>query len=301
MQKNEKQIQRSKHRQARKRLRSIKRDLSGTAILVKVVFLLLQISILLILLYSFVNLFFSSDMEGNIVHIALCVSALLMINAPALLKHKFKIYIPSILQLIAVLLIYAHFVLGEIFRAYDNVFLFDKALHTISGLVFALLGFSMVNMLNKRYDEHRRLSPFFVSLFSFCFSLTISYLWEVFEYGMDTIFGLNMQRWQDGLATGSGINAVSQGTGLKDTMIDMIVMMIGGALISLAGFFSLKTKKDIFSRLLLHDISDYDLARERAIEENNTEMLSAIEDVYNNGNSDLPDIQTDTEEEITEV
>lgn len=286
----EKRAKRQHRRIARKRLRKIKREISRTALITKLVYWLLQASIILILIASIINLFLRwyTDVESSIMHIGLCLAGLVTINVPAFIQHRFKIYIPSVLQLIAVLLIYAHFILGEIFRAYDHIPLFDKTLHTLNGLIFALLGFSMVNMLNNGNDHHKKLSPFFVSLFSFCFSLAVSYVWELFEFSMDSVFHINMQRWQDGLVgTGSGVNAYTQGTGLIDTMIDMLVMMIGGALVSITGYISLKTKKDYFSKLLLLNMSDYEIARKKAIEDNNTELLSVIEDVYNIEEDDL--------------
>lgn len=279
---NEMLSKRQRRKRARKRLRKIKRELPRSAYITKIVFSLLQLSILIILIASVVNIFLRpEDIERHIAHIGLCVTGFVTINIPAFIQRKFKIYIPSILQLIAVLLIYAHFILGEIFRAYDHLMWFDKTLHVLNGLAFALLGFSMVNLLNNSYDHHKRLSPFFVAFFSFCFCLAVSYVWELLEFSIDSIFKINMQRWKDGLVDiGSGVNAHTQGTGLIDTMIDMLVMMLGGVLVCVVGYISLKTKKDLFNKLLLHKISDYEIARQKAIEENNIELLTAIEDVH---------------------
>ena len=38
------------------------------------------------------------------------------------------------------------------------------------------------------------MSPFFLAVVSFCFSMTIGVLWEFFEFGMDTFFLLDMQK-----------------------------------------------------------------------------------------------------------
>lgn len=267
---------------ARKRLRLIRKKLPRSARVTKIVYFLLQLSIFVILIASIINIFLRpADIEREIAHIGLCIAGFVTINIPAFIQRRFKIYIPSILQLVAVLLIYAHFILGEIFRAYDHVMWFDKTLHTLNGLAFALLGFSMVNLLNNSSDQYKKLSPFFVSLFSFCFCLAVSYMWELLEFSIDSIFKINMQRWKDGLVgSGTGVNAYTQGTGLIDTMIDMLVMMLGGALVSVIGYISLKTKKDLFNKLLLHKISDYELARKKAIEENNIELLTAIEEAH---------------------
>jgi hypothetical protein len=273
---------RQRRKNARKRLRLIRKNLPRSARITKIVYLLLQLSIFVILIASIVNLFLRpEDIERTIMHIGLCLAGFITINIPAFIQRRFKIYIPSVLQLVAVLLIYAHFILGEIFRAYDHLAWFDKTLHALNGLAFALLGFSMINLLNNNSDQYKKLSPLFVSLFSFCFCLAVSYMWELLEYSIDSVFKINMQRWKDGLVQdGSGVNAYTQGTGLIDTMTDMIVMMVGGALVSALGYISLKTKKDLFNKLLLHKISDYEFARQKAIEENNIELLTAIEEVH---------------------
>jgi uncharacterized membrane protein YjdF len=65
-----------------------------------------------------------------------------------------------------------------------------------------------------------------VSVIAFSFALAIGALWEVFEFAMDTVFGLNMQK-----------------SGLMDTMGDLIVDTIGAAIGALAGFAYLKGRE----------------------------------------------------------
>ena len=61
---------------------------------------------------------------------------------------------------------------------------------------------------------------------SFSFAITIGALWEIFEFAMDQVFGLNMQK-----------------TGLVDTMWDLIVDTLGAGLGATAGFFYLKGRE----------------------------------------------------------
>lgn len=284
-QEKDKKARKNRRRQAKKRLRLIRKELTRTERINRSVFFLLQGIVLLVLIASVANIFLRRDipLETSLFNIMNCVSAFILMSVPAIIKHRFKIYIPSVLQLVAVLLIFAHFIVGEVYRAYDHVFLFDKVLHTTNGIAFALLGFSMINIINNRDDAHKKLAPGFVAIFSFAFSLAASYIWELFEFSIDSIFKLNMQRWKDGLDVslgGSGVNAYTQGTGLIDTMVDMIVMAVGGLAVSLVGYFSLKSKRDIFSKLLLINVSNYEVAKQKALKYNNPELLNAVKDIH---------------------
>ena len=72
-----------------------------------------------------------------------------------------------------------------------------------------------------------------LGLIAFCFALSIGALWEIFEFTMDQVFGLNMQK-----------------SGLVDTMWDLIVDM-GGALIGAsAGFFWLKGRNSTLTAMI---------------------------------------------------
>lgn len=269
---------------AKRRVKMIRSEAGRSLKFTRTMYSLLQLFIFIILVLSIITLFVGDDEETAVFNIFQCVLAIITINVPAMLQNRLKWYIPSWLQMFAVLFIFAHFITGEIFRAYDLPY-FDKVLHTLAGLASAALGFSMVNILNNNYDEHRRLSPFFVAMFSFCFALAVSYLWELFEYGMDTFTGSNMQRWKDGLPPevqkgGNGSNMLGRGTGLNDTMIDMLVMAIGGFVVSLLGYIVLKYKSGKFSGLLVHKVRDYESFKQRAISEDNAEMLNILEEIY---------------------
>lgn len=115
-----------------------------------------------------------------------------------------------------------------------------------------------------------KLSPIFVSLVAFCFSMTIGVAWEFFEYGMDNFFGFDMQKdeyvynintvsldpnnsnvvvslknigytdinYEDGVTRIDGYLDI----GLNDTMNDLIVNFIGAFTFSVFGYLYIINK-----------------------------------------------------------
>lgn len=197
-----------------------------------------------------VIMFFLADtaktLETTINQLLMSVLALLCFGIPVFFKKKLKIRVPSFLLIVIYLFIYAHFILGEIYRVYDKSIVFDKILHTTGGVVIACIGISVVFSLANMKSEKVKLSPFFVVLFSFCFALAIEYLWELFEYAVDRISDANMQRWKDSVIgydeNGNAIHSLPWGNAIADSMGDMAVN-IAGALIVCVIFYLILVKK----------------------------------------------------------
>ena len=189
-------------------------------------------------------------------HVFQCVGALVILNIPLLIQRKFRCYFPNFITIVLYVWVFAHFVLGEIFRAYDHVFLYDKVLHATGGVVFSLLSFSVVWLLNNRVGVNK-LSPFFVVLFTFCFAMTSEYVWELIEWALDRLFGSNMQRWQDSIIEGAEIvvngqpvagtaHDVPYGNGLADTMGDMFINIVGCLVVCVVSYLGMKKKPHWF-------------------------------------------------------
>jgi len=124
----------------------------------------------------------------------LCVLTLVLMIVPGILQVTFKIEFPSTLEIIILLFIFAAEILGEISSFYIYFPHWDTILHTINGFLCAALGMSLVEILNNDKRIPFQMSPFFLAMVSFCFSMTIGVLWEFFEFGMDTLFMLDMQK-----------------------------------------------------------------------------------------------------------
>lgn len=151
---------------------------------------------------------------------------------PILLARTFAVVIPPEFQLMAIGFIFASLFLGEVHGYYTRFWWWDIVLHTSSGFLLGIIGFLMVYLLNETEHISLNLKPGFVSLFAFLFALGMGTLWEVFEFSVDELLGMNMQSPMLGNATG-----------LTDTMWDLIVDAIGALVIAILGYGYLKTRE----------------------------------------------------------
>lgn len=154
---------------------------------------------------------------------------LFMTFLPRIIEGKTGIDYPGELEIVILLFIMASIYLGEMHGYYTRYPWWDTLLHSLSGIIIGGIGFSIVFILNKSKRIVFKLSPGFVCLFAFCFAVAFGALWEIFEFTMDKIFGLNMQR-----------------SGLVDTMKDLIVDCAGALLFSVAGYFHIKRELKMF-------------------------------------------------------
>jgi len=150
--------------------------------------------------------------------------------APLVLGKRFRVIIPPEMELLAITFVFAALFLGEIRGYYVRYWWWDVALHTASGFLLGISGFLLVHVLNEKEEIDVHMKPGFVALFAFMFAVGIGAIWEIFEFGMDTLFGFNMQKEMFG-----------DPSGLTDTMWDLIVDSLGALLISVLGFGYLKT------------------------------------------------------------
>lgn len=145
---------------------------------------------------------------------------------PALMERNFRIVLPLEFEVIMVFFIFTSLYLGEVRNYYYAYWWWDVVIHTSSGFVMGLVGFVVVYILTTQDKVKVELHPFMVGVFSFLFSVAIGALWEIFEFFLDTFFDLNMQSGD-----------------LFDTMIDMIVNLIGAFFFSFLGYFYLSNGK----------------------------------------------------------
>lgn len=123
----------------------------------------------------------------------LCLLSLMLFTVPFAVQKKFKITLPSTLEIIILCFIFAAEILGELNNFYIVIPHWDTILHTLNGFLAAGIGFSLIDLLNKNV-ESIRLSPIFMAIVAFCFSMTIGVLWEFFEYSADTLIKTDMQK-----------------------------------------------------------------------------------------------------------
>ena len=197
-----------------------------------------------------------------------CILTIGLLYVPSWIQVKLHIELPPALEITILCFIFAAEILGEVNAFYVNVPNWDTMLHTLNGFLAAAVGFSMVLLLNDNERLTFDLSPFFLALVAFCFSMTIGVLWEFFEFGMDYFFHTDMQKdtvvnalytvaldptrtnkvvavkgIQDVVINGESLGLGGYlDIGIIDTMKDLFVNFIGAVVFSFIGYFYVKKK-----------------------------------------------------------
>ncbi|MDD3244947.1 MAG: hypothetical protein PHU47_02240 [Candidatus ainarchaeum sp.] len=163
------------------------------------------------------------------------ILATILIFIPYFFQKRYRIYLPSELQLAIILFIYAGVFLGEVQNFYFRYWWWDSLLHVFSGFALSLIAFGVMYVLYK--TEKIKTSPVFICVIIFSISLAFGAIWEIFEFGMDSVFGTNMQKSRD-LCPNEGY--CNTRLGVIDTMIDFILDAIGALFASILGYIYLK-------------------------------------------------------------
>jgi hypothetical protein len=169
--------------------------------------------------------FVLSLVQGRFLHAVTTLGIIIVTLLPVVLSRRFDVRIPPEIEVLAVIFVYAALFLGEVQDFYTRYWWWDVVLHGSAGFLLGILGLLLVHVLNETEHVEFYMRPRFVALFAFMFAVGMGALWEIFEFGMDQIFGLNMQK-----------------SGLEDTMWDLIVDTGGALLVSLMGLGYLHTK-----------------------------------------------------------
>ena len=225
-----------------------------------IVYFTLRIIVIVMLILQLLN--------RNYENVFLCALTLVLLIMPSLVQITFKVELPTTLEIFILVFIFAAEILGEISEFYLVFPFWDTVLHTIIGFLAAAIGFSMVDLLNRSEKIVFNLSPLFMAIVAFCFSMTIGVVWEFFEFVMDQIIGYDMQKdtvihvirsvtldpaghnvpYVIDNITETAVNGQELGLGgyldigLIDTMQDLIVNFIGAFIFSVIGFFYVKNR-----------------------------------------------------------
>lgn len=233
-----------------------------------------------------------SVMLGNYQNAMLCLLSLVLFFIPAFVERKLGIDVPPLLEASVYLFIFAAEILGEISSFYIKFPHWDDMLHTANGFLCAALGFSLVEIFNRSKKIGFKLSPFFLAVVAFCFSMTVGVLWEFFEWGADNLVQTDMQKdsvvefvastkfdltesnisvpiseiedtviiTKDGKEyslSDYGIKGYMD-IGLNDTMHDLLVNFIGAISFSVIGYIYVKTRgrKNKFAKSLIPTVTE---------------------------------------------
>ena len=248
--------------------------------LVITVYVLLRLSVVVMLIAQFFN--------QNYENVLLCMLTLVLFLLPSAIERRLAIDLPDTLEIIILLFIYAAEILGEIRAFYVEFPGWDTMLHTLNGFLCAAIGFSLVDLLNRQERFSLSLSPFFMAVVAFCFSMTIGVLWEFFEFAMDHLILVDMQKdtvlntistvmldpakgtkavvvsgirdtilvLEDGTQMPLGLGGYLD-VGIVDTMKDLFVNFIGAVVFSAVGYFYVRNRgKGRFAKRFIPQVMD---------------------------------------------
>lgn len=202
-------------------------------------------------------------------NVFVCVLSLVLFGLPVLIERSLAIDIPPLMEAVIYCFIFAAEILGEINSFYTIIPGWDTMLHTINGFLVAAVGFCLVDLFDRSERFSFKLSPLFLAIVAFCFSMTVGVLWEFFEFGADQFLGTDMQKdfvvqqINSVSLNPSGLNEVVHvpiesveingedwtefpggylDIGLIDTMKDLQVNFVGAVAFSVIGFFYVKNR-----------------------------------------------------------
>lgn len=225
-----------------------------------IVFYILRLLVLIIL----VRQVMLRNYEGTF----FCALTIVLLYLPSWVQVQLRIELPPPLEITILCFIFAAEILGEVNAFYVVIPGWDTMLHTLNGFLCAAVGFSLVMLLNNDERLTFDLSPLFLALVAFCFSMTIGVLWEFYEFFMDYFLGSDMQKdtivhaintvmldttrtnkvvsipnIQDVVINGQSLGLGGYlDIGIIDTMKDLFVNFIGAVVFSVTGFFYARSK-----------------------------------------------------------
>lgn len=234
-----------------------------------------NIAVYLVLRFLVIVCMVEQALKGNWHSVALCLFTLILFTLPTIASKTFKVNLPTTLEIIIYLFIFGAEILGEIQNFYGVFKHWDTILHTLNGFLSAAIGFSLIDILNRTERFHIKMTPSFVALVAFCFSMTIGVLWEFYEFAADCYFNTDMQKDRivekissvklnkenkNDAITIDNINktiiysddnnkqiVIEDGyldIGIIDTMKDLIVNFIGALVFSILGFLYIKDRDE---------------------------------------------------------
>lgn len=235
----------------------------------------INITVYLVLRFLVIVCMVEQALKGNWHAVALCFLTLILFTLPTIVSRTFKVKLPTTLEIIVYLFIFAAEILGEIQNFYGIFKHWDTMLHTLNGFLAAAVGFSLIDILNRTERFHIKMTPIFVALVAFCFSMTIGVLWEFGEFAADRYLNLDMQKDRivqkissvelnkenknnpvviDNINkteiysnNNKKVTTIENGyldLGIIDTMKDLIVNFIGALVFSILGFLYIKDRDE---------------------------------------------------------
>ncbi|MBR9690154.1 hypothetical protein GOV08_00530 [Candidatus Woesearchaeota archaeon] len=192
----------------------------------------IELFISTLLKFFLLGLFITSIIKAEFFLAFSSAFVLFLTFVPSIIDRNIKINLPTEFDFVTTVILWLHFVLGEVNSFYRAFWWWDIFLHYASSMILGLMGFIIAYIFF--FTQKVKANPWVFSLFAVTFAISLGTVWEIFEFGMDSFFGFNMQK-----------------SGLVDTMWDLIFDTFGAIVISAIGYFYVKNpRKGLFDRII---------------------------------------------------
>ena len=142
---------------------------------------------------------------------------------PSYVSKRSNIVLPIGFEFFVILFLYAAIFWGDLYF-YQAFWWWDIVLHGLSGIGVGLIGFTIIYYV---YRLRRfAASPFLIALFTLSVALAFGAIWEIFEFAVDQNFNTDLQ-----------------GSGLRDTMWDLIIDFGGAFIVATSAYIYVKNKE----------------------------------------------------------
>jgi hypothetical protein len=157
-----------------------------------------------------------SIVRGNILYGLFCLAAL---GITTMLSRRVK-RSPIEIELVLLMIMVLDMTLGHALGLYRLLPWYDKALHLGSSIVIGLLGFLAIYAVH--VTGQIKVHPWIDGVAILLVTLGLGAIWEIGEYGVDSLLGLTTQ-------SSPRLDAID------DTMLDLIIDAIGGVVAAIFG------------------------------------------------------------------
>lgn len=178
----------------------------------------------IVLIFEIINDFRSKDTYCLSVGLA----AIVLTFLPALVEKVLKKDSNKLISFLFMLFIFLASYLGTLKRFYAIFSWWDSAVHVLSGVILGLIAFDVLRNIDIFKNTESIKFRIFALIFIISFATLCGVLWEIYEFTMDNILGVDMQ--------------VVELTGVADTMGDLIADFIGGTIIGIYELAAFKNK-----------------------------------------------------------
>ena len=121
-----------------------------------------------------------------------CIVLVALLISIRFIQFIIKIEFHNLLKLFILVFIFMAIFLAEILNFYSKIHIFDKILHSLSGVMLLFIGQTLYKRIENSQKNFQSNTVLMI-LFSMFFSIAMAGCWEIFEFSMDRIMGYHLQ------------------------------------------------------------------------------------------------------------